>query len=523
MRRLLTLSRRLNSEDDVARILDEVIDTAIDVTAAERGFLLLRQHDTLAPVVSRNFAATDLADASPSLSRSIAERAAQSGEPVVTVDAGIDERFGAAASVAALRLRSVLVVPMRQRGTIIGCIYVDHRLRGGAFDDTSAAVLAELADIAALAIHNARLTEDLRKTTREVDALAKQLSAELAERDAELVRVKAVLPDRDRLRNRYDRIVGRSPAMARMLDVIDRAAATSLPVVVVGESGTGKELIARALHDHGPRKAGAFVAINCSAVPEPLLESELFGHARGAFTGADRDRRGLFEVADGGTLFLDEVADTSAAMQAKLLRVLQDGQIRRVGDTKTRQVDVRVIAATQRSLADLAAAGRFREDLRYRLEVIAVPVPPLRERDGDVPLLVTALLAQLCHGRAVPRITRAAMRALAQHRWPGNVRELENALARGIAMGGDVVDLADLPEQITALAARPEPARPTLGEDLRIKPALSATEHAYIGAAMTRAKGNQTVAARLLGLSRFGLQKKLRRLAGEDSDDEDQA
>jgi transcriptional regulator with GAF, ATPase, and Fis domain/tetratricopeptide (TPR) repeat protein len=522
LRRLLTLSRRLNSEASVTRILDDVIDTAIEITLAERGFLLLRQPDgELTAVVARNFTAGDL-EGSQTVSRSIAERAAQTGEPVVTVDAGIDERFGAAASVAALRLRSVLAVPLRQRGTITGCIYVDHRLRGGAFDDAAAGVLGELADIAAIAIENARLTEDLKTTTRAVDELNGRLSSDLADRDAELVRVKADLPDRDRLRNRYEKIIGRSPVIVRMLDIIDRAASTALPVVIAGESGTGKELVARALHDAGPRRAGPFVAINCSAVPEPLLESELFGHVRGAFTGADRDRLGLFEVADGGTLFLDEIADTSAAMQAKLLRVLQDGVIRRVGDTATHKVDVRVIAASQHTLAELAAAGRFREDLRFRLEVIMIPVPALRERDGDIPLLVEHLLAALWPaGKPPPRLTRNAMRALTQHRWPGNVRELENALARGVAMGGDVIDIADLPEAIASAAARPEPSKPAVGDDLRLKPALTATEQAYITAAMGRAKGNQTVAARLLGLSRFGLQKKLRRLAGEDDADDD--
>jgi transcriptional regulator with GAF, ATPase, and Fis domain/tetratricopeptide (TPR) repeat protein len=543
LRRLLTLSRRLNTEASVERILDEVIDTAIELTSAERGFLLLRQPKAgseapgnpggsaarggegidgeLAPVVSRNFALGDLAgEQNASVSRSIAERAAQTGEPVVTIDAGADERFGAAASVAALRLRSVLVVPLRQRGSITGCIYVDHRLRGGAFDDTAASVLGELADIAAIAIENARLTADLRRTTHEVDQLNARLSAELAEKDAELVRVKADLPDRDRLRHPYERIVGRSPATVRMLDIVDRAAATSLPVVIIGESGTGKELVARALHDHGPRGAGPFVAINCSAVPEPLLESELFGHVRGSFTGAERDRRGLFEVADGGTLFLDEIADTGVAMQAKLLRVLQDGMVRRVGDTSTRKVDVRVIAASQRSLAELVAAGRFREDLRFRIEVITVPVPALRDREGDIPLLVERLLAHLCPGRAAPRLTRAALRSLGAHHWPGNIRELENALARAVAMGGDVIDVDDLPEAVAHATGRPEPVKPVLGEDLRLKPALTATEQAYITAAMTRAKGNQTTAAKLLGLSRFGLQKKLRRLAGEDPDDE---
>jgi DNA-binding NtrC family response regulator len=208
-------------------------------------------------------------------------------------------------------------------------------------------------------------------------------------------------------------------------------------------------------------------------------------------------------------------------MQSKLLRVLQDGSIRRVGDSKTRRVDVRVVVASQRPLAELAAAGTFRDDLRYRLEVIAIAVPPLRDRDGDLPLLVDALLAQLCPGRAAPRLTRAALRALSQHRWPGNVRELENALARGVAMGGDVIDIGDLPDGIAGGVGRPEPAKPG-SDDLRLRPALAATEHAYIAAAMTRAKGNQTVAARLLGLSRFGLQKKLRRISsgGDDADDD---
>jgi transcriptional regulator with PAS, ATPase and Fis domain len=182
---------------------------------------------------------------------------------------------------------------------------------------------------------------------------------------------------------------------------------------------------------------------------------------------------------------------------------------------------VRVVAASQHPLAELVTAGRFREDLRFRLEVISVTVPALREREGDIPLLVEQLLAALVPGKPRPRLTRAALRALSQHRWPGNVRELENALARGVAMGGDVIDLGDLPEVIANATARPEPAKPALGEDLRLKPALTLTEQAYITAAMTRAKGNQTVAARLLGLSRFGLQKKLRRLAGEDAAPDD--
>ncbi len=513
LRRLLALSRRLHAESSLDRLLDEVIDTAIELTRAERGFLLLDRSGALEVVVARGFAAGALADPG-AVSRSIAQRAVASGEPVVTVDAGVDERFGGAASVAAHRLRSVVAVPLHQRGQVRGCLYVEHRLRPSAFDDDATGLVVELADIAALAIDNTRHAEDLRRQKTELDALAGRLGAEVAAREAELAVVRARLPrSRDRLGPGLDAIVGTSPEIVAMLVVIERAARVTSPVVVVGESGTGKELVARALHDAGPRRDHPFVAVNCGAMPEHLLESELFGHVRGAFTGADRDRRGLFEVADGGTLFLDEIADTGPAMQAKLLRVLQDGVLRRVGDDRTRHVDVRVVAATQRSLTELAAAGAFRDDLRFRLEVISLRVPPLRARTVDLPLLVEHLLARLAPAKP-PSLTRAAWRALAAHPWPGNVRELENALARAVALGGDVIDVDDLPEAIVARAALPA-AGVAPGADLRLRPALDALERIHIAAALERARGNQTVAARLLGLSRFGLQKKLRRAAGE--------
>ncbi|MBK7538575.1 MAG: sigma 54-interacting transcriptional regulator [Myxococcales bacterium] len=544
-RRLLALSLRISREIELPRVLDEVIDTAIELAHAERGFLLLRQADSLlAPVVARNFPASSSGGAADQISRSIAERAAQSGEPVLTIDAGQDARFDSASSVAALRLRSVLAVPLRVRGAAIGCIYVDHRLRRGAFDDDAAAVLTELADIAAIAIANAQLTAELRQRNAEIDRLNHALAAELAERDAELVRVRAAEGHGSAppVRNRYDAIAGTSPPMLQMLALLDRAATTSFPVVVTGESGTGKELVARALHDHSTRRAGPFVAVNCGALPDTLLESELFGHVRGAFTGADRDRRGMFEVAHGGTLFLDEISDTSPAMQARLLRVLQDGVVRRLGDTATTKVDVRVVAASHTPLAQLVTAGRFREDLRFRLEVLSIAVPPLRDRLGDLPALVEHLLRQLgatlSPARPTPRLARAALRALGQHRWPGNVRELANVLAHGLAMAGDaeVIELEDLPAALAAPhklpadvtgARRAAPGAAPVVElppdgDLRLRPALRATERAYLRAAMERTGGNQTAAARLLGLSRFGLQKKLRR--GEqdsDSDDDD--
>ncbi len=452
LRRLLTLSRRLNSELRLEPLLDQVIDTVIELTSAERGFLLLGDAGgALAITVARNFEQTALAGEELGLSRSIAERAATTGEVVLTVDAAFDERFGAAESVAAMRLRSVLAVPLRQKDRIIGTIYVDHRFRSGAFDDAAIELTRELADIAAVAIDNARLAEDNQRRQREIAELNRRLEAEVVEKETELATVRARLPaDAGNLRHDYDAIVGRSPAMLELLRLLDRAADTVLPVVIHGESGTGKELVARALHDNGPRRGGPFVAVNCGAMPETLLESELFGHVRGAFTGADRDRPGLFEVASGGTLLLDEIADTSLAMQSKLLRVLQEGEIRRVGDSRTRPVDVRIVAATNRPLEQLVASGELREDLFYRLSVIRVDVPPLRERLEDLPALAEHILVRVAGDGETPRLTRAALARLAAHDWPGNVRELENEMARAAALAGEVIDVADLSPRIAS-------------------------------------------------------------------------
>jgi transcriptional regulator with GAF, ATPase, and Fis domain len=513
-RQLLYLSKRLNSELRLERLLDDVIDAVIELTAAERGFLLLYDEAGALQVrVARNIDQRELAGPDLALSRSIAERAARSGEPVLTLDAAHDERFGAAASVSALRLRSVLSVPLRSKGRVVGAVYVDHRFRRAAFSDDAAQLVLDLADVAAVALANAQLVGEAEQQRREIAALNARLETQLTEKQAELDGARAQLASGKslELRYAYDALIGRSPRMLELLRLVDRATATSLPVVIHGESGTGKELVARALHRNGARAAGAFVALNCAAVPEPLLEAELFGHMRGAFTGADRDRRGLFEVADGGTLFLDEIADTSASMQTKLLRVLQEGEVRRVGGDRPRQVDVRVVAASNKDLRRLVDQGKFREDLFYRLHVIRVDVPPLRERSEDIPALVQHFLERFAEGsgQATPRrVDRAAMGRLLAYSWPGNVRELENELHRAAALGGDVIGVADLSP---AVAAADPTAPPVSPDDLTMRPRVEHLERSLLREALAKATGNQTQAARLLGLSRFGLQKKLRR------------
>jgi serine/threonine-protein kinase PknK len=277
-------------------------------------------------------------------------------------------------------------------------------------------------------------------------------------------------------------------------------------VMLLGESGSGKELVARAIHYNGSRAKAPFVSENCAAIPEPLLESALFGHVRGAFTGAQRSRAGLFEVADRGTLFLDEIGEMSLGMQTKLLRVLQSGEVRPVGSESMRHVDVRVIAATHRDLNALVASGRFREDLLYRLNVISVRVPPLRERFGDVSLLVQHFLKLHAAGRKLT-MERAALDALAMFGWPGNIRQLENEVRRALVLADDTIRLEHLSRDI-AQASRPSRA----GDELDLRGRVDELEADLVRTALRRTDGNQTRAAEILGLSRFGLQKLMKRL-----------
>jgi transcriptional regulator with PAS, ATPase and Fis domain len=325
--------------------------------------------------------------------------------------------------------------------------------------------------------------------------------------------------NREALAVRYDyrNIVGRTPRMLDMFRLLDRVTDTALPVVIQGESGTGKELVARAIHFNGPRKDRAFVSENCAAIPETLLESTLFGYVRGAFTGAERDARGLFEVADGGTLFLDEIGEMSPAMQGKLLRVLQEGELRRVGAERTRKVDVRVVAATNRDLARMVEEGKFRQDLYFRLNVACINLPPLRERREDIPRIIEHFLdkcvAAARSGSADTArkvVEPAALARLGAHRWPGNVRELENEITRAYALSGERITVADLSPAVAAAGEGVVPS-PDDVDNLLLKPRVERLERALLREALGRSGNNQTKAAELLGLSRFGLQKKLKR------------
>ncbi|MBN2573991.1 MAG: sigma 54-interacting transcriptional regulator [Deltaproteobacteria bacterium] len=516
LRRLLRINKRLNSDLRVSRVLETIIDTVIELTDAERGFLLLKDgNGELAVKVARNIDQSTLEGPSLSLSRTIAKQAADTGEPVITVDAAGDSRFAEHVSVSDLHLRSVLAVPLSVKGTVVGTIYVDHRLRKGVFGEDELAMVLDFAEQGAIAIENARVISELRRREQQVQSLNRRLARELRVQEAALSDARVELKESRQaaaLRYDYRQIVGQSPAMLDLFRLLDRVTDTNLPVVIEGESGTGKELVARAIHFHGPRKDKPFVSENCAAIPETLLESALFGHVRGAFTGADREARGLFAVANGGTLFLDEVADMSPAMQGKLLRVLQDGEFHRVGGERAEKADVRLLVASNRNLSQLVEEGKFRKDLFYRLSVVRLHLPPLRERREDIPLLLRHFLekASAPAGAAPKRIVAAALARLCGYAWPGNVRELENEIARAAAFAGPTIEVADLAPHIQSGQDPSETIR-NEPDSLRLRQRVERLERQIIREAMNRAQGNQTRAALLLGLSRFGLQKKLRR------------
>lgn len=508
-----SLIRSLGRRDALPGLLAQVVDALVLWTGVERGLLLLRAPGgKLQPRVGRNLRRTDLQGEQLRLSHSLAEQALALGEPVVAVDA-TREMESVHASVHILKLRSVLAVPLITQGDAVGVVYLDDRVRQGAFGDRELAWVRLVAAVAAAAIADARDRLTLRRAVRRAQRAEQQVGGLLAKREAELGQTRVELAQSRATRanrGRYDDIIGESIAMRQLLGMVDRVVQSDVPLLIYGESGTGKELIARAVHRNGQRSYGSFVAENCGAIPESLLESALFGHCKGAFTGAVRARAGLFDVADGGTLFLDEIGEMSPGMQTKLLRVLQNGDIRPVGTDRSHHVDVRVIAATHRNLEESVKEGRFREDLYYRLNVVKLVVPALRERIGDVPILARHFLHQYSEGRKV-LLSYQALALLSSYHWPGNIRQLENEIRRAIVLSEGLI----LPDHLSREVRESIAVSPVPEHALDLRNRVSALEFDLVRQAMDQTDGNLTRAAELLGLSRFGLQKMLKRLEAQ--------
>jgi transcriptional regulator with GAF, ATPase, and Fis domain/tetratricopeptide (TPR) repeat protein len=516
VRRLLAINRQLHQALRAGgppdRLLEHVLDGAVELTGAERGFILLEgRGGRLQVTASRNLDHEPVRRGVEKFSQSIAEQALRLGAPVVVADAMSDPRFREGLSVSALRLRAVLCIPLRvqeQRGAL----YVDNRFSASVFGEATVSLARAFADQACIVMESARLLhetaaqrEALSRARDELEQANRGLADQVASQSEQLGAITVRLQHHEEeLVQRYNaaNLVGRSKAMRVLFAQIDRVASADVPVLIHGESGTGKELVARAIHL--ARTADRpFVAINCGAIPANLLESELFGYARGAFTGAERDRPGVFEAAGRGTLLLDEVGDMNLDMQVKLLRVLQEGTFRRLGDERERRSGCRVVAASHRRLAERVAAGRFREDLYYRLNVIELHVPPLRQRREDIPLLVQHFLRR---DGAEARISAAAMRALIDFDWPGNVRQLENELRRAALLSDGVIEPGHLSPEL-----RGEP----VGLDVPaggLRETMRELERRLIEETLRESGFNVTRAAETLKIHRVLLHRKMRLL-----------
>jgi two-component system response regulator HydG len=418
-----------------------------------------------------------------------------------------------AEAVAAYRKRPADVVVTDLRMVPVDGIEVVRTLRSEDPDATVVVISAHgtiAAAVEAMAVGAIDFVE--KPFSAEVLRARVEKAVEIARerRGARADRGRAEALEEDRLRDHDPHgLVGSSEPMQRVLEQIRKVASTDATVLITGESGTGKELVARAIHDAGPRRAGPFVSVSCAAIPEGLLESELFGHERGAFTGAVKRKLGRFELADGGTLFLDEVGEIPPSIQVKLLRVLQERSIERVGAEGSIAVDVRLVSATHRDLARMVSEGRFREDLYYRLDVVPLRLPPLRERPGDVEELARTFLARAAPrlGRKVTGFSPEAMELLRRHRWPGNVRELQNLIEQALVFAdGPEVGVEDLPE---GLRRTPAPAQVPVPEDRTLPEVMDEMEKRLVLAAFEKAHGVKAEAARLLGIKPSALYYKL--------------
>ncbi len=474
---LYEVAQSINSILDTNELIYTVLEIAMKHLSAERGFILLAS--PFAPTEYEVCRAINFGEKEAgtfAASSSVVTQVLSSGEPILTFDAMSDERFESSTSIMAQKILSIICLPLRIREKIIGAVYLDSTRSRKMFTEDSLKFLSIFSNLSAIAIENAKQFNELKN-------------------------------ENERLRNNvgsinlFKGVIGKSKKWNDVLDIVHRVLDVDVAVLISGESGTGKELIARAIHDNGARKTNPFVGINCSAIPSELLESELFGHKKGSFTGANTDKKGLFEVADSGTIFLDEIADLPLMLQSKLLRVLQEKEIRRVGDTISKKIDVRVIAATNKDIQAEVKAGRFREDLFFRLNVVSLRLPALRERKEDIPTLAEFFFekAIAAHKRSLQGIHPDAMSALVHSQWQGNVRELQNVIERAVVLcKGNVIQKEDI------IGTTVEASFNSQGMT------LEQFERQLIEATLAEMGGNRTRTAEKLGVSLRWLQYRIK-------------
>jgi Nif-specific regulatory protein len=493
-------------------VLNRVLDVTIRRLRAERGMIILLDPLTgaLRTRVVRNIREGAAVRDSKRSPQSIVKEVISTGQAVMSADARADERFVESESVIAENIVSILCAPLIIKERIAGAIYIDHRQARHLFSQKDLTFLEAFADQAAIAIENARLYEELEEARTRLSLENETLRREVL------------------VEKHLDSVVGGSDAVSKIQFAIRKAAAGHSTVLLRGESGTGKGLVARIIHNIGPRRNGPFIKFNCAALPETLAESELFGHEKGAFTGADRRKLGRFELANNGTIFLDEIGKMSFAMQAKLLRVVEDKEFERVGGTQTIKTDVKIIAATNLDLEKAIEANTFREDLYYRLNIIPIVLPPLRERKDDIPLLAEHFIRKICKDLGIDnkRLEPGVVDLFIHYHWPGNVRELEAALHRAIVMSnGDTMTKNDFYTLYTEPAATVVPSAGGSMSSAIMNPlngkseitseiydeVMSAIDKQLIVRALDSSGGRIREAARRLGLARNTLKSKIQK------------
>jgi transcriptional regulator with GAF, ATPase, and Fis domain len=483
---LLKISRVVHAVRDLEELQALLLDLIFEVIPASRGAIMLAEGG--AQEFSSLYARTRQAGQAQlvRVSRTIACQVMNEDVAILGVDVPATDKLREVESLAVSEVRSLLCVPLSVFQRVIGCIYLDSTNAASRFHEDHLQLMAAIAGISAVALDNARRLQWLEQENQRLTAEIKQEQS----------------------------LIGESARMREIYQFLAKVAPADSTVLIEGESGTGKELAARALHRNGGRGSKPFVAINCAAIPETLLESDLFGHERGSFTGATTQKKGRLEVADGGVVFLDEIGELAPALQVKLLRVLQEREFERVGGTHTIKVDIRLIAATNRDLEEAVRQGEFRQDLYYRLAVVKLTMPPLREHKDDVPMLTRHFLqkyAKRCKVKPKP-VSREAMAALVNYEWPGNVRELENAIERALVMGSpEMVLLEDLPESLLEQAPAPDMT------EGKYQASVKAVKKELILDAVEQTRGNYVEAAVILGMHPNNLHRLIRNLGLKDA------
>jgi transcriptional regulator with GAF, ATPase, and Fis domain len=473
VRKLHRFSERLLNHYEPEELWTALVDAVVEITQADNGFLVLSSPGMPPRIkLGRAKGQQPVSEPDAKLSDSIVAKVLRTEQPVIVSDACKDAEFQNAQSVMYLRLSSVMCVPLRERGQLLGALYVGSSDVKRLFRSADLEVLTVIAAQAGLLLRNAHLLGELRRDNQRLGTELEQM------RSVAIASVGIGL--------------GASPVMQEVMRTVGKVAQSDVSVLITGETGTGKELVAQEIHRRSPRAKGPFVAINCGAIPEQLLESELFGHVRGAFTGAVANKPGRMQAAQGGTIFLDEIGEMPMPLQVKLLRVLQERVILRVGDSKPEPVDVRVLSATHRDLASEIRSGRFREDLYYRLNVVQVQLPPLRERGDDVLLLARSFLRRFADELKLPQrsLSQSAELAIRRFGWPGNVRQLENHIKKALVMA----DREQLePEDLGLLSQQ-------VAEILPLADAKERFARQYVLDTLALCGGNRTRAAQALGV-----------------------